>query len=138
MSYVVDASVAVKWVVPELLSEQADRLLDSDDRLIAPDLLLVEAANALWKKRCRREISAFEAARALSILGEGALIVFPAQPLLARALTFADRLDHPVYDCVYLALAERERATFVTADERLTTRLARRGLRLQVAGLRSL
>jgi predicted nucleic acid-binding protein len=101
-------------------------------------LLLLEAANTLWKKHRRREISSSEAARALRILDESGLVVFPVPPLLARALVLAERLDHPVYDCVYLALAEREQATLVTADERLLARLGRRGLRLRFAGLRSL
>jgi predicted nucleic acid-binding protein len=57
MTYVVDSSVAVKWVVPEVLSDEADRILAGDDPLIAPDLLQVEAANALWKKAARKEIS---------------------------------------------------------------------------------
>ncbi|MGH7893075.1 MAG: type II toxin-antitoxin system VapC family toxin [Candidatus Binatia bacterium] len=136
MTWVVDASVAVKWVVPESLSEHADRLLGSEDPLMAPDLLMIEAANALWKKARRAELSAAEAARALDVLTSSGIVVCQAQPLLGRALAMAQRLDHPVYDCVYLALAERERATLVTADERLLGRLARRRLRARVVDLR--
>ena len=138
MTWIVDASVAVKWVVPEPLSDQADRLLGSDEILMAPDLLMVEAANTLWKKTRRRELSAAEAGRALAVLAESGLVVHPAHPLLARALAMAQQLAHPVYDCVYLALAERERATLITADERLLGRLEGRRLRARVADLRSL
>ena len=57
MIWVVDASIAVKWVIPEVLSEQADRIRDSDDDVLAPDLLLVEVANALWRKTVAQEIT---------------------------------------------------------------------------------
>jgi predicted nucleic acid-binding protein len=128
---VVDASVAVKWVVPELLSDEAAQLLAGDEDLIAPDLLEVEAANALWKKTMRRELSGREADRALGLLHESGLVLRPTRPLLPRAAAIARRLSHPVYDCVYLALAETERAPLVTADERLASRLRRKfGVRI--------
>lgn len=45
--YVVDASVAVKWLVSEDYSEEAASLLDGRMTLVAPDLLFAEATNAL-------------------------------------------------------------------------------------------
>jgi predicted nucleic acid-binding protein len=126
MTVVVDASVAVKWVIPEDLSDRADRLREQADRLLAPDLLLVEAANALWKKLLRREIAAREAEQALDLLASSGLDVRPSAPLLGRALGLARRIRHPVYDCVYLTLALAERATLITADRRLLTRVAGR------------
>ena len=53
MTWVVDASVAIKWVIPEVLSDNADRMRDTDDDVLAPDLLLVEVANTLcaWSTR---------------------------------------------------------------------------------------
>jgi predicted nucleic acid-binding protein len=126
MTVVVDASVAVKWVIPEVLSTEADALRDRAEHLLAPELLLPEAANALWKKLTRGELRAAEAAQALELLMGSGLDLRPSAPLLGRALDLARRLRHPVYDCVYLALAEREGATLVTADQRLLARLARR------------
>jgi predicted nucleic acid-binding protein len=126
MTVVVDASVAVKWVIPEVLSDRADAIREQADHLLAPDLLLPEAANALWKKLIRREITAREAARALDLLMASGLDLRPSAPLLGRALGLARRLRRPVNDCVYLALAQREGATLVTADRRLLTG-ARRG-----------
>ena len=137
MSWVVDASVAVKWVVPETLSAEADRLLGSEQPLLAPDLLLIEAANVLWKKIHRKELSAAEAGRALDVLSVSGVLLCPTQPLLGRALVMAQRLQHPVYDCVYLALSEREQATLVTADERLLAQVGRRRMKARVVGLRS-
>ena len=137
MTWVVDASVAVKWVVPETLSANAERVLASEEELLAPDLLLVEAANALWKKTERREISAAEAGRALDVVLSSGLVIRPSRPLLHRAVTLAGRLGHPVYDCVYLALAEQERATLVTGDERLLAVLGKRRARIRIRDLRT-
>jgi predicted nucleic acid-binding protein len=135
MTYVIDSSIAVKWVIPELLSEKADEIRARDATLMAPDLLLVEAANALWRKTVRKEISAREADEALGLLGESGVDLKPTGSLLPRALGLARSLAHPVYDCVYLALAERERATLVTADTRFIRRLARHRPRVRVLDL---
>jgi len=138
VSWVVDASVAVKWVIPEMLSDEADRVRDGDDDVLAPDLLLVEVANALWKKTAAREISPREADAALDLVTRSGIDVRPAAPLLPRAMEMARRLGHPVYDCVYLALAEREHAAFVTADQRLLRRLSTRRLDISIVDLRTL
>jgi predicted nucleic acid-binding protein len=138
LSWVVDASVAVKWVIPEVLSDLADRVRDGAEDVLAPDLLLVEVANALWRKTTAREISAREADGAFDLVRRSGIDLRPAGPLLPRAMDLARRLGHPVYDCVYLALAEREEATLVTADQRLLRRLSARELEIAVADLRSL
>ncbi len=138
MSWVVDASVALKWVIPEVLSEQADRIRDHEDDVLAPELLLVEVANALWRKAKAGEISGREAHTALDLVSASGVDLYPNRPLVSRALALARLLAHPVYDCVYLALAEREGATFVTADQRLLRRLSTRRLDVEIADLRAL
>jgi predicted nucleic acid-binding protein len=138
MTFVVDASVAVKWVIPEVLSDQASSLRGRTDRLLAPDLLLPEAANALWKKLMRREITAREAAQAIDLLMASGLDLRPSGPLLSRALTLARRSRHPVYDCLYVALAQAEGATLITADQRLLARIARGRTRVAVMDLATL
>lgn len=115
---VVDASVAVKWFVAEPLHEQARRLLDADLPLLAPDLLPVEVADVVWKKRRRGELTTQEGQRLVAALLGGTPRLSPTAALLGDALDLAERLDHPVYDCVYLALAVREDARLVTADRR--------------------
>ena len=137
MTWVVDASIAVKWVIPEVLSDKADRIRDGEDDVLAPDLLLVEVANALWKKTAAEEISAREAEAAFDLVKRSGLDLRPAAPLLPRAMDLARRLSHPVYDCVYLALAEREEAAFVTADQRLLRRLSTRRLDISIVDLRA-
>jgi predicted nucleic acid-binding protein len=115
---VVDASVAVKWVVGEPGSDRAARLLDGRT-LHVPDLLFVEAANALWSMRRRGVLPAQAPAPALGWLVAAPLMVAPTLPLIATALTMATVLAHPVCDCVYLALAAEVAAPLVTADARL-------------------
>lgn len=138
MTYVVDASVALKWVIPEPLSDRAAHLLDNGEGLIAPEMLLIEVANALWRKIARREITAREGNRALELLSESGLDLTPAAPLVGRALDLARMLQHPVYDCVYLALAERERATLVSADARLVALASHHRLRVTAVDLAKL
>jgi len=137
VSWVIDASIAVKWVIPEPLSDKADRVRDHQDDILAPDLLLVEVANALWRKTAAREISAREAEAAFDLVRNSGLDLRPTPPLVLKAMEVARRLGHPVYDCVYLALAEREHATFVTADQRLLRRLSTRNLEASVVDLRA-
>jgi predicted nucleic acid-binding protein len=137
MSFVVDASVAVKWVVPEAGSESADRLVAAGETLLAPDLMPVEAANALWKKVRQRELSRAEAGEALRLLLASGVELMASTPLLPRALALAARLGHPVYDCLYLALAERERSRLVTADDVLLRRVRGLSLHARVVDLAS-
>jgi predicted nucleic acid-binding protein len=135
---VVDASIALKWVIPEVLSDEAARLRDRDDDFIAPDLLLVEVASALWRKTTAKELSAREASAAFDLVTQSGLDLRPTGPLLPRAMDLARRLAHPVYDCVYLCLAEREQIALVTADRRLLDRVPSRKLDISVVDLRTL
>lgn len=116
MSIVVDPSVALKWVLNEPQSEAATAL--QADELVAPDLWLIEAANALW--RCSRtgQITSEEANERLVALTNAPVATIPVEPHLNAALRFAIELGHPVYDCLYLALAIAYDTYVVTADRR--------------------
>ncbi|TCS07498.1 type II toxin-antitoxin system VapC family toxin [Caulobacter sp. BK020] len=116
MTLVVDASVALKWVLAEPGQAAADALLDED--LIAPSLWLLEAANALWRRSLSGELSAGEADERLSELFNAPVTSVPIEDDLSAAAALAWRLGHPVYDCLYLALAVREHSQVVTADRR--------------------
>jgi predicted nucleic acid-binding protein len=117
--FVVDASVAVKWLVSEPLSEQAARLLEDDQPLIAPELLYAETANALWAMARRHDISVTDVREALDALADAPLTApCSMRQLLPAAARLASDLDHPVYDCFYLALAVQEQRPVVTADRR--------------------
>ena len=121
---VVDASVAIKWLVREEGSDNALCLLDA--KLVAPDLLYAEAANILWKMVRRGQVSADEADQAAYALSQVEIQIVPARSLFASALRLSVQLDHPAYDCVYLAAADALAATFVTADAKLLRKLAGR------------
>jgi predicted nucleic acid-binding protein len=120
--YVVDASVAVKWVVDEPGTAQALLLL-ADHKTIAPDLILAECANIFWKKVRRRELSPAEARFAALMIEASDLQLREMLPFWISAVELAAQLDHPAYDCMYLALALREGLQFVTADESLIRKL---------------
>ena len=121
MKWVVDASVAAKWLAPEPDSAAAAALLD-EDALLAPDLLHAEVANILWKKWMRREIEAATADAAARWLLQAPIELHDGAGLLVEALQLSRTLAHPAYDCFYLALAVRSDTALVTADRRLFDR----------------
>jgi predicted nucleic acid-binding protein len=116
VTWVVDASVALKWALPENDSDLAFGLLERT--LIAPDWWLVEAGNGLWKCAGRGEITPEEAAALLTDLGEVPVTSVASRELLPRAIALACDLRHPIYDCLYLALALERTLKLVTADTR--------------------
>lgn len=118
MKLVVDASVAVKWVVLE--EGRAEALQrTAGEELLAPDFALVEAASILWKKVRLGQLDAEQAQRGLDFIAGAFSTLVPTQQLVFRALAISLEQDHPVYDCLYLACAEIEQAQLPTADKRL-------------------
>lgn len=124
MTWVVDASVAAKWLFEEELTPNARTLLGSERPLLAPDLIFAEVGNVAWKRARSGEISAEHARAAAQALPQLLSMTVPMVGLLSRALEIALTFEHPVYDCMYLALAEQREAQLVTADSRLLERLA--------------
>jgi predicted nucleic acid-binding protein len=121
MKYVLDSSVALKWVLPEVDFGIALRLLDETDNglheLIAPDIFTPEIANALAAAERQERIKAGESASLfLDILRQGPTL-FSTSPLLIRAMEVAVSTRQAVYVCIYLALAEAESCEMVSADE---------------------
>ena len=118
MTLVVDASVAAQWVLEQEGTARASALR-TEGGLIAPSLIAAEIGSAIWKAVRRGAVSRADALVAI----EAALLPFealiPIEQLRVRALALAIELDHPIYDCFYLALAERERAPVISADKRL-------------------
>ena len=123
MRYVLDASVALKWVLTEPDSDKADRLRtafrNAAHVLIAPDVFPIEVGHALTRAERRGLIPVGSAEPPLlDILTSSPK--FPAGlPLLRRAMTLSSRARIGVYDCLDVALAEQEGCTLVTADDRL-------------------
>jgi predicted nucleic acid-binding protein len=119
---VIDASVAIKWVIPESQSDLATALRRRF-RFAAPELIVAECANILWKKTRRGEISPAEAVLAARSLERADIEFVPARPLSRHATELSILLDHPAYDCFYLCAAKARGEIFVTADERLVRKL---------------
>lgn len=116
MKIVVDASVALKWVIDEPDSQAAADLLDKE--LLSPSLWIVESANALWRRVHRNELTAAEAAERFAALLIAPVTTTPLEADATKALALSHELQHPVYDCTYLAATLRAEAVLVTADRR--------------------
>ena len=124
MCFVIDASVAVKWLVAEEDADIADRLAASGEELHAPRLMVSEVANTLWRKARQGQIERAEAGAAMALLTDMPVRWNDDETVGADAVRLAQALDHPVYDCMYLALAHRIGATVVTADGRFANAVA--------------
>jgi predicted nucleic acid-binding protein len=132
---VIDASVAIKWVIKESGTDEA--LVLRRHRLFAPDLLVAECANILWKKVRRCELAVEEARLAAGLLQRADIELAPMRALLEPATELAITLDHPAYDCLYLALAESLSCNLVTADYGLSAKALQRGYGARVLSLTS-
>lgn len=118
MKCVVDASVAVKWYVPEIHSAQAERLLDQANELHAPDLIVPEVGSILWKKFRRGELTERQGRMIVEAFLIVSVLKHPTTPLLKPAFEGALRAAQTVYDWTYLALAVSLNCQMVTADEK--------------------
>ena len=125
MTIVVDASIALKWVLEEPGSDAAEDLLEKD--LAAPSLWLLDAANGLWRRTVRGELTQAEAEERLSELTKAPVASVPLEQDLPEATRLAIQLNHPAYDCLYLALAKRLGTFVVTADTRFGQAVANHG-----------
>jgi predicted nucleic acid-binding protein len=116
----------VKWVLSESDSEAAVAL--RSENLIAPVLWLAEAANVLWRRARAGEITPEQAGTRLSELQNAPVASVPIEPHLERAFALAMEIGHPVYDCLYLALALRHDTHVISADRRFTAAAGAAGL----------
>lgn len=120
---VIDASVALKWVLDEDDSLLARALAERP--LAAPDLLWSECANGLWRWVRTGALSAQIARERFAALRRAPVALTSAELLLERALGLAIEIDHPIYDCLYLALALTRGQQVVSADRRFATAVRR-------------
>ena len=125
MSLIVDASVVIKWFVAEDLLDEADQLRPLIGELSAPEFLLVEIANIAWKKVRQGTLRPDDPSKIVGHLRRSGMQFAPTGMLLDSALQLALELDHPVYDCLYVAAMEALGAPFLTWDRQLHAKLAR-------------
>jgi len=124
VSVVIDASVALKWVFEEPGTEAALAL--RGEQLIAPAIWLAEAANALWRHVRLGETTAAEAIARMDELAKAPVATLSIEPHVARALRLGTEISHPVYDCLYLALAVHYDTYVITDDRRFATAVTNR------------
>jgi predicted nucleic acid-binding protein len=121
--YVLDASVAVKWLLAEADFEKAEELVLSArggiDELIAPDFFLAECGHALFRAERKKAIGSGEASRLIATLIDDLPALHSSHVLVSRAAAICHDLRKSFYDCIYVALAEREQIPFITADTKL-------------------
>ena len=135
---VVDASAAIKWLLPEPGTDQAQALLESGGQLIAPALIQVEVAAALGRKVRMREIELGDGETAfhlwLQCIAGGVIALAPDEAHLRSAWDIAAQLKHPLQGCLYLAVAEHFKAALVTADRKFAKTAGRDYPRIQALG----
>ncbi len=124
MRYVVDASVAIKWYVPEIHSMHALRLLGDGNDLLAPELILAEVGNIIWKKCRLGELDLPTGGELLHDFRQSALTIKPLAGLLNTAWHIATQYRQTIYDSLYLSLAIATDARMVTADRNFFNALA--------------
>jgi predicted nucleic acid-binding protein len=138
---VIDASVLIKFYVPEILSDRAERLLakvgNKDIDLLAPDLIYPEAGNILWKKQRLKELTHSEAEEITDAILSLPLMIEASKSLLPLAVDIAIACGITVYDALYLSLAKVYETTLITADRKLVDVLAKTDLKDSVIWLGS-
>lgn len=122
--YVLDASVVLKWFIPEAYSDLARTLLDGSHEYVVPDLLFAETANVIWKKVRRSELTPQRGQRLVWDIGRIGVETVSSRALAEEALLLANATGQTVYDCMYVALAARLDTRSITADDRLVSALS--------------
>ena len=125
MTVVVDASVAVQWLFRLDGQEPLTEIIRPGEALIAPDLIFAEIGNAAWKLVTYEKLLADKVAAVVQDAPRLFDEIISSRSLVDRALAIGIQLGYPVYDCFYLALAERRDCKMATADQRLASRCAR-------------
>jgi len=125
--YVMDSSAALKWALPEPFSDKAERLRDDYHNrlidLIAPDIFPIETLHALTKAERRKRITVGTAYPLWQLIQADCPFLHVHLSLLDRAYEIASAAHIGIYDCVYVALAERENCELATADDRIVKNL---------------
>lgn len=130
MIAVLDASAAVASLFASTRNARVAELLGETDTILAPDLMVSEVTNAIWKYLCagalEQETASTLADTAIGLVDE----YVPVHSLHREALAFSIQTDQPVYDSIYLVLARRNDAVLMTGDKRMRKLAADHGIRL--------
>jgi predicted nucleic acid-binding protein len=141
LNLVIDASVLIKFYVPEILSDRAERLLAKVEReeigLLAPDLIYPEAGNTLWKKQRLKELTRSEVEEITDAILSLPLKIEASKPLLSLAVELVTAYGITVYDALYISPAKVYETTLIAADRKLAEGLDKTDLRDSVTWLGS-
>jgi len=139
MNLVLDSSVAVKWVLPEIDSDKAESLRNAYRQniyvLLSPDVFPVEVGHALTRAERQLRINVGDAEDLWNEVMADAPQLVPYLPLMPGAMRISSVHRIGVYDCLYLALAEQEGCKLVTEDARLSSLKAQFPFILSLADL---
>ena len=129
MNIVIDESVAIKFYVPEILSDNAWEILtratDGEIVLYAPDLIYPETGNILWKKLRRQELTSEEVDEIVDAIADLPLRIEPSKPVLPLAVSISCYSGITVYDAMYVAMARIYETQMITADKKLIDSLTK-------------
>lgn len=124
-SCVLHASAALRLITQDPAAADLARQVEQMALLLAPELMLTEVANALWKLQRAGGLEGIDPQVLLADARDLVDQIEPDRTLQVEALALACHLNHPVYDCLYLALARREAASLLSTDQRLLALAAR-------------
>ena len=141
MNLVIDASVLIKFYVPEILSDKAELLLANVERgdieLLAPDLIYPEAGNVLWKKKRLKELTPSEVEEITEAILSLPVRIEPSKTLFPLSVEIAIAYGLTVYDAMYISLAKVCETTMITADRKLVDTVTKTNLKSSVTWLAS-
>jgi len=139
VNLIIDASVLIKFFVPEVLSAKAEQLLarveEGSVKLFAPDLIYAEAGNTLWKKHRLKELTQSEVGKIIDLINSIPLKVEASKTLLPLAIDIAIAYEVTVYDALYLSMAKVYETQMMTADRKLFDLTAKTNLKRSVMWL---
>jgi predicted nucleic acid-binding protein len=141
LNLVIDASVLIKFYIPEILSDKAEELLarveKGDTMLLAPDLIYPESGNILWKKQRMKELTRSEIEEITDAIVALPLKIETSKALLPLAMDIAIAYRITVYDAIYVSMARVYEIKMMTADKKLVDAVTKTDLKEYVAWLGS-
>jgi predicted nucleic acid-binding protein len=141
LNLVIDASVLIKFYVPEILSDKAEELLNrvaqGDVMLLAPDLIYPEVGNILWKKQRMKELTRPEVEEITDAIVSLPLKIEASKLLLPLAIDIGIAYRITVYDALYISMARVYETKMITADRKLADAMAKTDLKEYVSWLGS-
>jgi predicted nucleic acid-binding protein len=139
LNLVIDASVLIKFYVPEVLSDKAEELLNrvvqGDVMLLAPDLIYPETGNILWKKQRKKELTGSEVEEITDAIVSLPLKIEASKLLLPLAMGIGIAYRITIYDAIYISMASVYETKMMTADRKLADATANTDLKGNVLWL---